>query len=258
MLRPASLNTFHVGKSIISKIWRACYCSINFTCLLCYQASKTPVCLWCKNDLFFFTPSIHGENLLAFGPVANHIRHTSYQRLSILSLHTPPVTSLVNAFKFQHSLSAGRVLSQWFINKKQQGIVHKPALLLPVPISPWRLASRHYNQAAVLAQDISKAFAIPMCTNWAIRKGISSQHMLGKQARLKHANAIFKLTETCIDHFINTAPRMTRVAIIDDVITTGVTVDVLARMLKKRYPYLLIEVWAMTFTPPPKSSLLTL
>ena len=45
-------------------------------------------------------------------------------------------------------------------------------------------------------------------------------------------------------------------AIVDDVVTTGVTVDVLAGLLKARYPSIVVEVWAMTFTPPPKSSLI--
>ena len=229
---------------------------MNFSCLLCYQASQTPVCTWCEHDMFFFNKIIHGSNLLSFGPVGNHVRHSCYQRLTLLSVHTHPMTILINAFKFQHSLMAGSVLSQWFIHHKQQDIVPKPQLLLPVPISPWRLASRHYNQAAVLAQELGKAFAIPMCTNWAVRKGFSAQHTLGKQQRFEHANSIFSLTRHCIDSAVQDAPKVTHVAIVDDVITTGVTADVLARMLRDRYPHLLIEVWAMTFTPPPKSSLL--
>lgn len=96
-----------------------------------------------------------------------------------------------------------------------------------------------------------------MCTNWAVRKGRTAQHTLGKQQRIEHAKRIFKLTNACIDSYIDSAATTMRVAIVDDVITTGVTVDVLARRLKQRYPDLIIDVWAMTFTPPPKSSLLT-
>jgi predicted amidophosphoribosyltransferase len=45
------------------------------------------------------------------------------------------------------------------------------------------------------------------------------------------------------------------VAIIDDVLTTGVTVNTLSKRLKQRYPKIHIQVWAAAFTPPPKSSL---
>ncbi|MDO6566849.1 ComF family protein [Alteromonas sp. 1_MG-2023] len=236
---------------------------MNLSCLLCYQASPTPVCHWCERDIFFFAPKDHGNNLLSYGPVGQHVKHSSYDGLSVLALHTYPITTLIHGFKFQHSLTSGKVLAQWFVGKQQhlaqhtQQISHNNAqLLLPVPLSPWRFATRHYNQAAVLANTIGNALNIPICTNWAIRKGMSAQHHLGKAQRLQHAKKVFSLTHHCIDTLISTTPNLKRIAIVDDVITTGVTVNALASLLKARYPQLHIEVWAMTFTPPPKSSLL--
>jgi len=228
---------------------------MNFSCLLCYQSSATPVCQCCENDIFFFVTPVYSANLLTYGPVGRHVRHSAYQRLAILSIHTYPMTTLIHGFKFRHSLTAGHLLSQWFIEKILLGRQTMPQLLLPVPISPWRFAVRHFNQAGVLAHHIGKALNIPICPNWAIRRGFSVQHTLGKQERLRHASRIFSLTSQCIDQYIASHPSLTRVAIVDDVVTTGVTADVLATMLRKRYHQLTIDVWAMTFTPPPKSSL---
>jgi predicted amidophosphoribosyltransferase len=67
---------------------------------------------------------------------------------------------------------------------------------------------------------------------------------------------VFSLTPQCIDKLVASNPDLKRIAIVDDVITTGVTVNALASLLRARYPQLSISVWAMTFTPPPKSSLL--
>ena len=196
--------------------------------------------------------------------MGRHVKHSAYHQLSVLALHTYPITTLIHGFKFQHSLTSGKVLAKWFVGKKQH-LTHqsphtthmRPQLLLPVPLSPWRLATRHYNQAAVLAKCIGSALNIPICTNWAIRKGMSAQHHLGKAERLQHAKHVFSLTHHCIDRLVASNPTLKRIAIVDDVITTGVTVNALARLLSARYPQLSILVWAMSFTPPPKSSLLT-
>lgn len=234
---------------------------MNLSCLLCYQASPTPVCHWCEDDMFFFEASLHGSNLLQYGPVAGHVKHSHYDALSVLGLHTWPMSSLVHQLKFTHSLTAGKVLSNWFVHKKRQCTLSVPDVLLPVPISAWRLAKRHYNQATLLCESLSRELGIPINQAWASRKGFSVQHHLSKMARAENANRVFTLSKQCIDDEIATAHGNKdgsdfTVAIVDDVLTTGVTVNTLSKRLKRRYPKIQIQVWAAVFTPPPKSSLL--
>ncbi|WP_269518110.1 ComF family protein [Alteromonas sp. BMJM2] len=228
---------------------------MNLSCLLCYQASPAPVCQWCESDLFFFNDDIHGNNLLKFGPVGRHVTHRHYHSLSILSLHTWPMSSLIHQFKFNHSLAAGKMLNKWFVDKKQHCTLSVPDLLLPVPISAWRLAKRHYNQAGVMAEFIGKDLGIPCLHQWAIRTGASSQHQLSKSQRKKNAEHAFALTPYALNDVIAQKSDKFVVAIVDDVVTTGVTVDRLSRLLVQRFPQVTIQVWAMTFTPPPKSTL---
>ncbi|MCB4434649.1 ComF family protein [Alteromonas sp. McT4-15] len=235
---------------------------MNLSCLLCYQASPTPVCHWCDDDMFFFDTQIHGDDLLRYGPVGRHVKHSHYKVLSVLGLHTWPMSSLVHQFKFTHSLTAGKVLSNWFVHKKRHCTLAVPNLLLPVPISAWRLAHRHYNQAAVICHYLSNALSIPFDNNWAKRHGSSVQHHLSKAKRADNARQTYRLTQRAIDKWYpiqqcNDKVPFT-VAIVDDVITTGVTVNTLAKLLKDRYPAIHVQVWALTFTPPPKSVLLKL
>lgn len=229
---------------------------MNLSCLLCYQASPAPVCQWCESDMFFFNDEVHGNNLLRFGPVGSHVAHKHYHSLSILGLHTWPMSSLIHHFKFSHSLSAGKTLSRWFVDKKQHCTLAVPHLLLPVPISAWRLASRHYNQAGVIAEYLSKQLEIPCLHQWAKRKGASTQHQLTKAQRKDNAKQAFSLVHHAAELIACNSGEKLNVAIVDDVITTGVTVNMLSYLLGKRYPNITIQVWAMTFTPPPKSSLL--
>ncbi|WP_334059748.1 ComF family protein [Alteromonas sp. S005] len=233
---------------------------MNLSCLLCYQASPTPVCHWCEDDMFFFEAPLHGSNLLQYGPVAGHVKHSHYDALSVLGLHTWPMSSLVHQLKFTHSLTAGKVLSNWFVHKKRQCTLPVPDVLLPVPISAWRLAKRHYNQATLLCDGFSCELDIPINQAWASRKGFSVQHHLSKLARAENANRVFSLSKQCIDDEIAAAQcdkdgSDFTVAIVDDVLTTGVTVNTLSKRLKQRYPKIQIQVWAAAFTPPPKSSL---
>lgn len=230
--------------------------AVNFSCLLCYQASPTPVCQWCENDLFIFTCPQYKENLLEFGLISRHVRHSAFHKLCLLGLYTHPLSTLIQAMKFRHSLASASEIARLFVTKMQQHHDPLPTLLLPVPISPFRMARRHYNQAAILASHISTHTGIPFCNSWAQRKGASTQHTLSKQARVQNARRAFSLTTPCIDRFLKTPGMRLHVAIVDDVITTGVSADVLAALLSKRYPALYIEVWAMAFTPPPKSTLL--
>tara|TARA_Y100000034_G_scaffold99773_1_gene122756 strand:- start:649 stop:1173 length:525 start_codon:yes stop_codon:yes gene_type:complete len=170
------------------------------------------------------------------------------------------MSSLVHQLKFTHSLTAGKVLSNWFVHKKRQCTLSVPDVLLPVPISAWRLAKRHYNQATLLCESLSYELGIPINQAWARRKGFSVQHRLSKLARAENANRVFSLSKLCIDDEIAAAQCDKEgsdfiVAIVDDVLTTGVTVNTLSKRLKQRYPKIQIQVWAAAFTPPPKSSL---
>ena len=232
---------------------------MNLSCLLCYQASPTPVCHWCEDDMFFFEAPLHGSNLLQYGPVAGHVKHSHYDALSVLGLHAWPMSSLVHQLKFTHSLTAGKVLSNWFVHKKRQCTLSVPNVLLPVPISAWRLAKRHYNQATLLCDSLSCELGIPINQSWASRKGFSVQHHLSKLARAENANRVFNLSRLCIDNEVAARGKMDgsgfTVAIVDDVLTTGVTVNTLSKRLKQRYPKIQIHVWAAAYTPPPKSSL---
>lgn len=229
--------------------------AFNFSCLLCYQPSATIVCHWCENDLFFFDNTTYDENLLYCGLVSRHVKHCHYDALSVLGIYTESVAHLIQKLKFSHSLAAGRILANWFYTKRIHSSEQLPQVLLPVPIHPTRLFSRHYNQATVLADDIGTLADIPVEQHWAIRTGRKTQHHLGRTERATNAKSAFSLSARCLDKRIATS-NITCVAIVDDIITTGVTVNHLAQQLRKRYPQLTIHVWAIAFTPPPKSALL--
>jgi ComF family protein len=100
-------------------------------------------------------------------------------------------------------------------------------LLVPVPLHPWRLLQRRYNQAALLAQAVGKLTSVACCPDALSRvrhtpkQGIGGR--LGRQANL-HGAIRLRQTE-------KVAGR--NILLIDDVLTTGATVEECVRTLKE-------------------------
>jgi ComF family protein len=100
-------------------------------------------------------------------------------------------------------------------------------LLAPVPLHWTRLFQRRYNQAAMLANAIGAAGGPPVAADCLIRRRRTpSQGHLGPLARERNVRGAFAVRRPS-----DIAGR--RIVIIDDVMTTGATVDECARVLKR-------------------------
>ena len=100
-------------------------------------------------------------------------------------------------------------------------------LLVPVPLHWTRLFQRRYNQAALLAQAIRSAGGPDVAADWLVRRRRTPmQGRLGPAARERNVRGAF-----AIQPGRSFAGR--RVVVIDDVMTTGATVEECARVLKR-------------------------
>ena len=100
-------------------------------------------------------------------------------------------------------------------------------LLVPVPLHWTRLFQRRYNQAALLAQAIRSSGGPPLAADWLVRlRRTPAQGHLGPAARERNVRGAFAIRP-------GRSFAGKRVVIIDDVITTGATVEESARVLKR-------------------------
>lgn len=110
-----------------------------------------------------------------------------------------------------------------------------PQLLIPVPLHHTRLMRRGYNQAQELARAITQSLAIPLMPQAAKRvQATPDQIGLTRAQRRKNLKHAFSVDECVRDRHI---------ALLDDVMTTGATLNELARAARKAGAAR-IEVWA--------------
>jgi len=115
----------------------------------------------------------------------------------------------------------------------------QPDLLIPAPMHPARRRNRGFNQASDIAEYLSRELNIPWSQAHMIRTRYSPpQRGLNRQDRLANLSGAFQVTKSL----------PARIALIDDVVTTGATVRQLALTLKQAGAEEL-QVWALARTP---------
>jgi ComF family protein len=95
--------------------------------------------------------------------------------------------------------------------------------LVPIPLHPQRLAERGYNQAAELATVIAQSLGVPVADDLVRMRATTQQASLNARERAANVTGAFQWVR-------GTAPM--RVALIDDVLTTGATMNACAEALR--------------------------
>ncbi len=147
-----------------------------------------------------------------------------------------PLDHLISHFKFRGKLAEGRLLSGLVGDFLVQQSCELPELIIPVPLHASRLRERGFNQALELARPLGRCFERPVERRIVIRNRPTPPQMeLDKGARRKNVRGAFELTGQL---------RARHVAIIDDVVTTGSTVNELATVLRRGGAER-VDVWAV-------------
>ncbi len=110
-------------------------------------------------------------------------------------------------------------------------------LIVPVPLHPRRQKQRSYNQSALLASALGRRLQIPVGLRYLVRtRKTPSQTRLNARARRVNVRNAFEVRR---EEWV----RGRRILLVDDVMTTGATLDAAARALKRAGAW---RVWAVT------------
>lgn len=139
--------------------------------------------------------------------------------------YAPPLDAFLQALKFGHGRSLGRALALLVapvISACGEG-AGRADVLVPVPLHRRRLRSRGYNQAAEIARTLSARLHVPLDPGATRRMSAAApQSRLPARARAANVENAFEVKADLTG---------LRVAIVDDVITTGATINALAAAL---------------------------
>jgi ComF family protein len=152
----------------------------------------------------------------------------SLGRVRALGLYVPPFDKLVQAFKYSGKTKVGELLGQSLAALVQQDEVLSAAdAVCPIPLHPARLRERGFNQSLLLAAAISMSTRAPLVECLTRTRYTPTQTTKTKpEQRLKNVEGAFRIRPGAdIDG--------KTVLLVDDVMTTGATLDQAARALLK-------------------------
>ena len=201
------------------------------TCLLC-QAGGTrdlDICDACVTTL----PKIHHSCKRCALPLSsssgdvcgNCQQNLPYYDAALAPFYyTFPIDRLLQRLKFHGTLSSARLLGNLMADCLLQWRVELPDCILPVPLHYRRLKARGFNQSLELARFIGRRLNIPLDAQSVNRiKHTRPQMELSLELRRRNIGGAFEVCQ---------AFHWQHVAIVDDVMTTGSTVNELARTLR--------------------------
>ena len=139
---------------------------------------------------------------------------------------------------FSFSIIISSLLIKFLDFKISQGEISDFDLVIPIPLARKRLLFRGFNQSEVLAKKITQNFSWPLGQNIVSRQN-SRQPQVGlrKKDRLANVRGIFKIKYPASEFLPGK-----KILLVDDVVTTGATLDECAKVLTQAGAK---EIWAL-------------
>jgi ComF family protein len=154
--------------------------------------------------------------------------------------YAAPISHLLGAFKYQHQLHYGRLLSCLLIERLRGSGELAVDAIVPTPLHWRRRWMRGFNQAEIIADELSRALSIPLQARWLRRiRATPRQQELSAEQRRKNLHGAFVATRSLTG---------LRIALVDDVVTTGATTSEISQVLLAAGATA-VQVWCLARTP---------
>ncbi|MGH8249472.1 MAG: ComF family protein [Steroidobacteraceae bacterium] len=212
------------------------------TCYLCLDPGQPPsldLCRGCENDL----PRNHPACAICAMPGAGagvcdrcRSQDRAFDSAFAAYRYEFPLVELIHRLKYRGQLPLGRILGTVLARRLAEQGRPRVEALVPVPLHHSRQARRGYNQAREIAVFAGQLLQLPVLDRIVERvRETEEQAALPAVVRRLNVSGAFA---------VHAGPLPAAVAIVDDVLTTGATVEALAVELK-RAGLRRVEVWAV-------------
>ena len=217
-------------------------------CFLCssHEGSALGLCKACLNDL----PWHHAlqcpqcallSNGLTCGSCLNAPSH--FDATQALFTYTFPIDSLLQHYKYKDMLHLADTFASLLSEKKlsNPNLTKKTDLIIPMPMHHARLKERGFNQALEIARIVAKNIRVKLdYTSCQRIKLTPPQASLPLKERTQNIRGVFNCTQNL---------QGLNIALVDDVMTTGASLNELAKTLKKAGAAH-VECWVIARTLP--------
>lgn len=201
------------------------------TCLLCGEDGQRDrdLCVACENALPRNEPACARCGIALPGPDVKTCgacmkNQPAFDATHAVFQYRDNIRFLIHHLKFHAGYASARLLGQLMADTLQH-IDEKPDCIIPVPLHPARYRERGFNQSIEIARLLSRRMKIPLALNTCIRiRKTLSQSELHADERRANMKGAFICKRTL---------QGKRIALIDDVVTTGTTVNELACVLRR-------------------------
>ncbi|MFC7516237.1 ComF family protein [Herbaspirillum sp. GCM10030257] len=222
------------------------------SCALCGMEAIDGLCDGCHGQFLALQPNrcrccatpMHQTGDTVCGECLRH--PPAFDATIAAADYAAPVDRLVLALKFGARLD----LAPLFATMMRDALLARqetalPSLLCAVPLGRTRLSERGFNQALEMARPLSRSLGIPLHSRLAIRqRETQAQAQLDPSQRQQNIHHAFSLQTQTMD-----LVRGAHVGVVDDVMTTGQTMNEFAAMLK-RYGAARVTGIVFARTPP--------
>lgn len=158
--------------------------------------------------------------------------------ISALPYRDPKITKLIETFKYQFIHDLSPKLAKLLVNEiKSQSLegYFSEFTIIPVPLHKQRLNWRGFNQAELISDALAHELGIP------VNKSLIERYRFTKpQVKMDRARRLENITDA---FRVNTDRTPGKYLLVDDVVTTGATLNEIGKLLKKCGAQ---EVWAVT------------
>jgi ComF family protein len=204
-------------------------------CIACREpVDGEGVCAACWGQLSFIEPPYcprlgipfvfdPGPELLSMEAIANP---PAYQRARAAVRYDEVARTLVHALKYQDRTDLAPMMGRWMARAGRE-MLDSADLLVPVPLH-WRRAwHRRYNQSGALARIIARQSRVPLDGDLLQRVRATEQQVgLSRPQRASNVQGAFQVSKER-----QSEVNGRRIILVDDVLTSGATVDACARAL---------------------------
>ncbi len=193
-------------------------------CLSC-GAEGSPVCAWCTESAL---PEVAGRCYRCNKLTKNSAtclpckRSTPIRHLWIRTEYTAVARVLVHAMKFKYSLEAAELIAHELVNTLPA--LPPQTVVVYVPAATSHVRQRGFDHAKIIAQELARELGLAYAPALA-RTGQARQVGATRRQRLAQMEGVFRVRQP---YLVNSLP----VLLVDDVLTTGATIESATRVLK--------------------------